>query len=82
MQQKGWGTSFVEATQITALLDLFLEVTVVHSSLQRTPCCHSEQQSALLTCFERQQGDRLERPLNRTECDYALVEAKFIVAYK
>ena len=49
MQQAGWGTSFVEATQLIALalLNLFLELTVVHSGLRSTPCCHSEQQPAL-----------------------------------
>jgi len=38
MQQKSWGTSFVEATQIIALLNLFLELMVVHSGLWRIPC--------------------------------------------
>ena len=33
MQQKGWGTSFVVATKFTALLNLFLELTVVHRGL-------------------------------------------------
>ena len=47
MELKGWGTSFVEATQLIALLNLFLELVAVHSGLQRTPCCHSEQQPAL-----------------------------------
>ena len=51
--------SFVEATQLIALLNLLhvsyvakpgnycLELTDVHSGLWRTPCCHSEQQPAL-----------------------------------
>ena len=79
MQQKDWGTSFVEATQITALLNLFLELTVVHSGLRRTPCCHSEQQSALW------ESDHLKGPLlkpaERSGHNHALVEAKLIVAH-
>ena len=46
-QQASWGTSFAELTRLTALLNLFLELTVVHSGLRSTPCCHSEQQPAL-----------------------------------
>ena len=33
IQQKGWGTSFVVATKFTALLNLFLELIVVHRGL-------------------------------------------------
>ena len=48
MQQTNGGVSFVKATHLIALLNLFLELTVVHSGLRRTPCCYSEQQPALL----------------------------------
>ena len=94
MQQASWGTSFVEATHLIALLNLFLELTVVHSGLQRTPCCHSEQQPAAVSInkatvssnqrCEHQQGDSLEHPLNQTTHSYvkASVEAALIVAYK
>ena len=37
---------FVEATQLIALLNLVLRLTVVHRGLRRTPCCHSERQPA------------------------------------
>ena len=79
MQQKNWGTSFVEAKQLKTLLNLFLELTVVQSGLRRTPCCHSEQQSELW------ESDRLKGPLlkpaERSGRNYALVEAKLIVAH-
>ena len=47
MQQTSGRVSFVKATHLIALLNLFLELTVVRSGLRRTPCCYSEQQPAL-----------------------------------
>ena len=66
MQQTSWGTSFVEATQLIALLNLFLELTVTLVAF-KGPLAVTV--SSNQRC-DHQQGDRLERPLNRTTRGY------------
>ena len=57
MEPKSWGTSFVEATQVIALLNLFVKLTVVHSGLLAVTVSSNQR-------FEHQQGDRRQHQLS------------------
>ena len=60
MQQKGWRTSFVEATQVIALLNLFLELQVFIATFEELLAVTVSSNQR----FEHQQGDCLEYLLN------------------